>query len=407
MIRLADVQRARQRIRHSVRNTQLSRSRNLSEACGAEIYLKYENHQITGAYKERGALNKLLQLKPEERQKGVVSASAGNHAQAVAYHGQQLGIAVTLLMPKTTPKIKIANTRGHGAKVILHGENFDEAYEEARRLEAEEGLVFVHPFDDPYVIAGQGTLALELLEQEPELDAIVVPIGGGGLIAGIAAVVQSLSPHTRVYGVEAEVSASMRRSLDAGEPQVIEGARTLADGIQVKRPGEITFAMIQELVEDVVTVSEEELVRAVLFLLERDKTLVEGAGAAGAAALLAGRIPNIEGQRVATILCGGNIDLPVLDLIITRGLIMDHRLMRMTFRLPDRPGSLAELLQVIASSRGSVVEIQHHRIFTRSPYWEAKVTVTVETQNRDHGDEILETLTAAGFPPDELEDEEG
>ena len=286
MVTLPDVQAALGRIRDRIYLSPCARSETLSRLSGADAFLKLENLQMTGAYKERGALNKLLLLSPAERARGLIAASAGNHAQAVAYHGGRLGVATTIVMPETTPIMKVANTRAHGARIVLHGANYDEAYAEARRLERAEGLTFVHPFDDPQVIAGQGTIGLELLEQVPDLDAVVVPVGGGGLISGVAVALKEQRPGLRVIGVEAELIPCMKASIEAGQLVTLEPSSTLADGIAVKRPGELTFEHVQKYVDDIVTVSEEEIASAILYLLEKEKAVAEGAGAVSVAALM-------------------------------------------------------------------------------------------------------------------------
>jgi threonine dehydratase len=316
LVTLQDVQAARERIVDHVYQSPCARSETFSRAIGAHGFLKLENLQMTGAYKERGALNKLLTMPEAERSKGLVAASAGNHAQAVAYHAGRLGVSATIVMPEATPLLKVVNTRNHGARVVLHGASYDEAYAEARRLEQVEGLTFVHPFDDPAVIAGQGTIALELLEQVPDLDAVLVPVGGGGLISGMATALKARAPQVRVIGVETEVLPCMLASLEEGRLVTVEAATTEADGIAVKRAGELTFLHVQKLVDEIVTVSEEEIASAILYLLEKEKTVAEGAGAVAVAALLNHKVQGLEGRRVVALVSGGNIDVNVVARVI-------------------------------------------------------------------------------------------
>src|SRR3984957_7550949 len=305
MVTLSQIQAALGRVRQSIHVSPCTRSETFSELTGNSIYLKLENRQRTGAYKERGALNKLLSLTPEERSQGVIAASAGNHAQAVAYHASRLGIRARIVMPLATPLIKVSATRGYGAEVVLHGKNYDEAYEEALRLSARDHLAFVHPFNDDAVIAGQGTLGLELLEQHPDLEAVVVPIGGGGLIGGVGCALKETHPHIQVIGVQPARLPSVKVALSEGKPGTLPAAVTIADGIAVRRAGERTLPLIQKYVDDIVTVEEEEIANAVLLLLEREKTLAEGAGAAALAAVLNRKLP-LAGKRVAVLVCGGN-----------------------------------------------------------------------------------------------------
>src|SRR5512141_1074886 len=351
---------------------------------------------MTGAYKERGALNKLLTMPPPDRAKGLVAASAGNHAQAVAYHAGRLGVAATILMPEGTPLLKIANTKGYGARVVLHGTNYDEAYAEARRLEVAEGLTFVHPFDDPAIIAGQGTVALELLEQVPDLEAVLVPVGGGGLVSGVAVALKPLVPGVKVIGVETEVLPCMLASLDEGRPVTVEPANSLADGIAVKRPGDLTFRHVQQHVDEIVTVSEEEIASAILYLLEKEKTVVEGAGAVAVAALLNHKVTGIEGRRAIAVISGGNIDVNVVARVIERGLVRDGRLVRINVALQDRPGQLAKVSAVVATHRANVIEVHHSRAFS-DRFGDTTLQLTLETRGPDHVDEILRALRERGY----------
>jgi threonine dehydratase len=403
VIGLEDIEQARVRIGEVVVNTPCLLSRTFSEELGVQAWFKYETLQLTGAFKVRGAYNKIRALPRAEAGRGVITASAGNHAQGVAFSAAQVGVPSTIVMPRTTPLIKIENTRRLGGQVVLAGEIFDEAYEEARRLEAEQGLVFVHPFEDDQVIAGQGTLGLEILQQAPEAEALVVPIGGGGLISGIAAAVKETRPSVKVYGVQSEAAPAMAESFRAGRLVVCPAARSVADGITVKRPGERTFEYIQRYVDDVVTVSEDEIRAAIIRLLETGKTVTEGAAAAALAAVAAGRIPGLSGRRVVMLLSGSNIDIALLAHIIDRAMAESHRLVRFRTHVPDRPGALAELLTVIGRHGGNVVRIQHDRVFMHGGFWEAQVEVTLETRNQEHIGELKAALKERGYEVEQLD----
>jgi threonine dehydratase len=401
MVTLADVQAARGRIRDAVYLTPCARSEMLSRVSRCQAWLKLDHLQMTGAYKERGALNKLLTLGGPERARGLIAASAGNHAQAVAYHAGRLGVAATIVMPETTPIMKVANTRGHGARVVLHGSNYDEAYAEARRLEREEGMTFVHPFDDEVVIAGQGTVGLEVLEQVPELDAVVVPVGGGGLVSGIAAAVKALAPSVRVVGVQTEALPCMQAALENDEIVTLEAASTIADGIAVKRAGEITFEHVRRLVDEIVTVSEEEIASAILYLLEKEKSVVEGAGAVGVAAMMHHRLAGIEGKRICAVISGGNIDVNVIARVIERGLVKDGRLVRIDIKLLDKPGQLAKVSTVISHHKANVIEVHHSRAFTER-LGDTRLLLTLETRGPEHVEEILRALRERGYQVDRV-----
>jgi threonine dehydratase len=396
MVTLQDVQAALGRIRDRIYLSPCARSETLSRLTGTSAYLKLENLQMTGAYKERGALNKLLLLGDAERERGLIAASAGNHAQAVAYHAGRLGVKSTIVMPETTPIMKVANTRAHGARIVLHGASYDEAYAEARRLEQAEGLTFVHPFDDPHVIAGQGTIALEILEQEPETDAIVVPIGGGGLASGIGVAAKALKPAVKVIGVETEVLPSMLQALEAGRPVTLEAANTIADGIAVKRAGDLTLEHVKRWVDEIVTVSEEEIASAILYLLEREKTVVEGAGAVGVAALTQRKVRGLEGKRVVFVISGGNIDVNLVARVIERGLVKDGRLVRISVALHDKPGQLAKVSAIVANHRANVIEVHHTRAFAYR-FGDTTLQLTLETRGPEHVDEILRALRERGY----------
>jgi threonine dehydratase len=401
MVTLSDVQSALGRIRDRIYLSPCARSETLSRLSGTEAWLKLENLQMTGAYKERGALNKLLLLPQADRARGLIAASAGNHAQGVAYHGGRLGVATTIVMPETTPIMKVANTRAHGARIVLHGANYDEAYTEARRLEGSEGLTFIHPFDDPQIIAGQGTIGLELLDQVPDLDAVLVPVGGGGLISGVAVALKERRPSIRVIGVEAEVIPCMKAAVEAGRLVTLEPSSTLADGIAVKRAGELTFAHVQRFVDEMVTVSEEEIASAILYLLEKEKAVVEGAGAVAVAALMNRRLAGLEGRRVAAIISGGNIDVNLIARIIERGLVKDGRLVRVSVNLLDKPGQLAVVSTIIAGARANVIEVHHTRAFA-SRFGGTTLQLTLETRGTEHVEEILAALRAEGYTVDQL-----
>ena len=397
MVSKHDIALSRERIGRLVALTPCTRSAVFGELTGAEVFLKFENLQMTGSFKERGAANKLLSLSDEEKACGAITASAGNHAQGVAYHAGRLGIPATIVMPQHTPLIKVTRTRGFGAEVVLAGSNFDEAYAEARRLQEEKRQTFVHPFDDPAVIAGQGTIALELLEQMPEPEVVVVPVGGGGLIAGIATALKETLPRVRVVGVNCAAFGSMKASVDAGEVVTVEGGRTIADGIAVKRPGELTFRHVQRYVDDVVTVTEEEIANAILLLLEKEKTVTEGAGATALAALLHGHVGGVSGKRTAVILSGGNIDVTLLSRIIERGLVKEGRLVRLVVTVDDRPGGLAGLAKVVAEAGANVIEIHHDRAFGMAAMGETEIELTLETRGHQHVADVRERLARAGY----------
>ena len=364
-----DIRAAHERIRDSIIRTPMQKSRTLSEIIGAEVWLKFENLQFTAAYKERCALNKLLQLTDEERARGVVAASAGNHAQAVAYHGKRLGIPVTIVMPVGTPTVKVTQTEDHGAQVILHGELVDDAFAYARKLEQEDGYVFVHAFDDPQIIAGQGTVAIEMLDEAPDLDMLVVPIGGGGLMSGVSIAARSIKPDIELVGVEAELYPSMKCEIEGSNLPL--GGDTLAEGIAVKRPGHLTSRILADHKVDIALVPERDLERAVAMLVSIEKSVVEGAGAAGLAALLA-EPERFAGKKVGTILCGGNIDTHLLANVLVRHLVRCGRIARLRIAAQDRPGALAAITAKFEDAGVNIIEINHSRIFTRLP---AKDTV--------------------------------
>jgi threonine dehydratase len=393
---VAAVEAARSRLQGAVYETPCAYSQTLSELTGTRCFVKLENLQMTGSFKERGAATLLFQLDASERRRGVVAASAGNHGLAVAFHAARLGIPATIVMPTYAPLVKVASARRYGAEVILHGANYDEAYEQAQAVVAERDAVFVHPFDDARVVAGQGTLGLELLEQVEALDAVIVPVGGGGLIAGVALAIKARRPDVRVIGVQAAAVPAMERALAAAERVRVPAGATIADGIAVRQVGAVTYALASRLVDGVVTVDEEELANAVLLLLEIEKTVVEGAGAAPLAALL-NRQLGLAGGRVALVLSGGNIDVTMLARIIERGLVKDGRLVRLGVALQDRPGALARLTAQIAEERANILQIEHDRAFSRQPIGSTEVELTLETSGRKQIDAIKQRLEAAGY----------
>jgi threonine dehydratase len=389
-----DIKAAAERIRGSVIRTPMLVSRTLSEIIGAEVWLKFENLQFTAAYKERGALNKLLQLTGEERSRGVIAASAGNHAQAVAYHAKRLGIPATIVMPQTTPTVKVTQTAGHGAEVVLHGDMFDDAYARARELALEKGYVFVHPFDDPQIIAGAGTVALEMLEDAPDLDTIVVPIGGGGLMSGVSIASRATKPDIELIGVEAELYPSMKCAIEGCRMPL--GGDTLAEGIAVKQPGELTSRILSDHGVGVALVSERDLEGAVAMLVGIEKTVVEGAGAAGLAAMLADP-QRFAGKKVATILCGGNIDTHLLSNVLVRDLVRQGRIARLHVAAHDQPGALAAITAKVFEAGVNVIEINHSRIFTRLPAKDTMIEVECEARDPQSIDDVVARLEAAGF----------
>jgi threonine dehydratase len=389
-----DIRAAVGRIEGSVIRTPMLVSRTLSEVIGAEVWLKFENLQFTAAYKERGALNKLLQLSAEERSRGVIAASAGNHAQAVAYHAKRLGIPAVIVMPATTPTVKVTQTAGHGAQVVLHGDMFDDANAKARELTLEKGYTFIPPFDDPQIIAGAGTVALEMLEDAPDIDVLVIPIGGGGLMSGVSIAARALKPQIELIGVEAELYPSMKCAIQGCHLPL--GGDTLAEGIAVKQPGELTSRILKDLVNDVVLVSERDLESAVAMLVGIEKTVVEGAGAAGLAALLADR-ERFAGKKVATILCGGNIDTHLLANVLVRDLVRQGRIARLHVAAHDQPGALAAITAKVYEAGVNVIEINHSRIFTRLPAKDTMIEVECEARDAQAIDDVVARLEAAGF----------
>jgi threonine dehydratase len=393
-VTIEDVRTAHERIRDSIVRTPTFISKTLSELTGATVYLKFENLQFTAAYKERGALNTLLQLDEAARAKGVIAASAGNHAQGLAYHAHRLGIPATIVMPTNTPIVKVTQTEGHGAKVVLEGDTFDAAYAHARQLEQECGFTFVHPFDDARVIAGQGTVAVEMLEDVPSIDTFLTPIGGGGLISGMAVVAAAADHPIEVVGVEAELYPSMYNRING--TQYPCAGDTLAEGIAVKEPGGITSAMVRQLVNEIVLVSERSLEQAVSLLLQIEKSVVEGAGAAGLAALLE-HPERFKGKTVGVVLCGGNIDTRLLANVLLRDLARSGRLARLRIRLQDQPGALFNVVRIFSDQRVNIIEVYHQRVFTTLPAKGLITDIECEARDRAHLDRLVAALKAADY----------
>ncbi len=398
LVTFEEIQAAQQRIRDAIYVSPCPESENLSQRTGATVHLKMENLQRTGSFKERGASNKLEQLAERGETNGVIAASAGNHAQAVAYHGTRLGIDSTIVMPEPTPLVKVTRTRRYGAEVVLEGSNYDEAYTHACQLADRRGLTFVHPFDDRDVVAGQGTIGLELLEQNPYLDVVVCSVGGGGLISGVAAAVKETNPQIRVIGVEPESLPSMQSALKKHRPVEVPEGQTIADGISVRRVGDLTCATADKYVDEMVTVSEQEIANAILVLLEEEKTVAEGAGAAPVAALLADKISGIDGEEVFPIISGGNIDVNVISKIIDRGLAAAGRIFRLDLQIRDVPGSLADVLTRLAELDANVLEVYHDRTFAGdSTIGVTNVELKLETRGREHIERIREHLEEEGY----------
>ncbi len=396
-VTIDDIRSAAGRIAGAVYRSPCPYSLSLSRLCGAEIYCKLDHLQMTGSFKERGARNKLELLDEVQRRRGVIAASAGNHALGLAYHGRELGIPVTVVMPRWAPMVKVANCREFGASVIQHGEAYDEARTHALELSQGRGLTFVPGFDDPAVIAGAGTVGLEIIEDMPDLDAVIVPVGGGGLIAGIATAVKAVKPSVRVIGVEPHNAPTLHESLRVGELRKIPTTPTLADGLAVAEAGRMCFEIARRLVDEIILVDEGQIARAVLKLLELEKMVVEGAGAVSLAGAVQAKQLGLDGRKVALVLCGGNIDLTMLSRVIDRGLAVDGRLCRVDCRISDRPGGLARLTAVLASTGASVKEVSHDRHFAPADVAWVKVSCVLETRNHDHIRQVLATLSEQGI----------
>ena len=394
LLTLDDVRAAAARIEGAVVRTPMQRSQTLSEITGADIWLKFENHQFTAAYKERGALNALLHLSDEQKARGVIAASAGNHSQGLSYHGRRLRVPVTIVMPQTTPSVKVMQTESVGGQVVLHGETFDEAYAHARELEQERGLTFVHPFDDPLVAAGQGTVALEMLAEKDDFDCLVVPIGGGGLMSGMATVAKAMKPEIEMVGVQAELFPSMYSAVTGDERPC--GGDTLAEGIAVKAPGQFTRQIIAELVDEVLLVKEPKLEHSVSLLLQIEKTVVEGAGAAGLAAVLSNP-ERFAGKTIGLVLCGGNIDTRLLANVLLRDLARSGRLARLQIVLQDRPGALFRVMSEFHAHNVNIIEIYHQRIFTTLPAKGLTAEIECEARDGEQIDRLVDNLRAKGY----------
>lgn len=397
MVTLEAIRAARERIAGQVVLTPCTPSVPFGELFGGRAWFKFENLQRTGSFKERGALNRMLAIPEAERPRGVIAASAGNHAQGVAYHAGRLGIPATIVMPERTPLVKVSATEGFGARVVMHGTVYDEAMAEALRIREAEGQTWIHPFDDPAVIAGQGTIGLELLEQCPEMEVVVVGVGGGGIISGIAAAVKAVRPEVRVVGVESAALPAALRAREAGKVVTIPPAETIADGIAVRRIGDQTFRHLERWVDDLVTVGEEEIAAGVLLLLEREKTVAEPACAAAVAAVVGGHVPDLRGRNVVMVLSGGNIDVSLMSRIIERGLVQDGRLTHLSVRVRDRPGALAALTALLGETGANVQRLGHTRGTADLWVTEAEIDLTLETRGREHVEEIVARLGAAGY----------
>lgn len=399
---IADIWQAYKFLKPIIHHTTLAPSRTMQDMTGADVYLKAEHMQRGGSFKVRGAAYMISRLNDKQRQAGVIAASAGNHAQGVAIAATQHGIPCTIVMPENAPLAKVTATQGYGATVVLHGPTYDDAYQRCLELQQASGATYVHAFDDPDVIAGQGTLGLEMLNDLPDADAIVVPIGGGGLISGIAIAARALKPDITIIGVQAAGAASSRASLDAGELLTLPAITTIADGIAVKRPGALTYSIIEKLVDDVVLVKDEAIINAVLLLMERCKMLVEGAGAAGLAALLSGAI-QLKGKKVLVPLTGGNIDINLVSRFIEHGLASAGRYFVIHTRLTDRPGELMRMLNIIAEMRINVIDVRHQRISSRLPIMQREETITLETRDHAQCEDLLRRLRADGYMVEEAQ----
>ncbi|MHB1682743.1 MAG: threonine ammonia-lyase [Bacilli bacterium] len=395
-ITLSAIREARERLHKVIERTPLDYSQTLSQLTGNHIYLKLENMQRTGSFKIRGAYNKISTLAEQERKAGVIAASAGNHAQGVAYAARMLGIPCVIVMPESASLSKVEATRGYGAQIVLHGQSYDDAYAKACELRDDTGMTFIHAFDDEHIITGQGTLGLELLEQLPDLDAIVVPIGGGGLIAGITIAAKTINPAIQIYGVEASGAACFRTSLDRHELTTLHSVSTIADGIAVKRPGALPWETVREALDDVWLVEDEDIARAMVLLLERSKVVSEGASAAAVAAVMRGNLPH-HGKHVAVVLSGGNVDVMLLSRIIEHGLVAAGRHVRFVTTVPDRPGSLASLVSAVAQAGANVVSIEHHRLGQALVLGQVEVELAAETRNEAHIQELCARFRTLGY----------
>ena len=403
-VTLNDVKAAHGKIREHVNLSPCNLSPRLSSQLGCKLHLKMENLQRTGAYKDRGAMNAVLNLDDAHKKAGVIAASAGNHAQGLAFAAQHNKVHATIVMPESAPIAKVLGTERYGAEVVLHGDGYDDAFQRATELQKEKGYTFVHAFDDPMVIAGQGTVGLELLEQNPYLEVFVVPIGGGGLAAGMGIALKEVNPRLRIVGVQAETIASMKASVEAGKIVTVSGS-TIADGIAVARPGNYTFPIVQKYVDEIVTVSEDEIAQAVLLLLESEKTVTEGAGAAGVAAVLNRKIAGIDGKQVCVVLTGGNIDTTFLSKILIRGMARDGKLAKLLVVVPDRPDSIARIAGMAAEQQVHILDIRHRRAFSSAAYRETELELLVETRGPEQSEIFVRAMTAQGYRAQSVEPE--
>lgn len=397
MVGLPEIEAARAKLRGITVNTPLLASDRLSEDVGGQIFIKAENTQRAGSFKLRGAYNKMVALSVDERARGVIAHSAGNHAQGVALAARLLGIRATVVMPEYAPLAKVAATKRYGAEVVLHGKSFDDAGDYARQLQEEHGYTYVHAFDDPLIVAGQGTLGLEILDALPDVGTIIVPIGGGGLIGGLSIAVRARKPNTRIVGVQAEGCSSVRMSLAAGKPVVVPEARTIADGIAVKKPGEITLPLIRDLVDEVVTVDDEEIARGIVYTLQNMRLVAEGAGAVGVAALLAEKVRPRADEQVCVAVCGGNIDANFLARVIEQVLVKQGRYIVLHTSVPDRPGNLARMLEHVAASGANVIDINHRRAAWQVPVDRTGIEMILEVRDEAHGQHVVQCLERAGY----------
>ena len=396
MLTLKEFKEARGVLSGVIRNTSLVYSPAFSKATGNQIYIKPENMQVTGAYKIRGAYYKISTLSDEEKARGLVTASAGNHAQGVAYAAQAAGVSATIVMPTTTPLVKVNNTKDYGAKVVLHGETFDDAAELAAKLSEEEGLTYVHPFNDPAIATGQGTISYEIFQDLPDVDVILVPIGGGGLATGVSTLAKLLNPNVTVIGVEPSGAASMKASLDAGHVVTLDRVETIADGVAVKTPGDQIFPYIQKNIDDIITIPDDELVDAFLDVMEKHKMVVENAGLLTVAAL---KHLDMEGKNVVSVLSGGNMDVITMSSIVQHGLIQRDRIFSVSVLLPDKPGELARVAQTVADVQGNIIKLEHNQFVSTNRNAAVELRITMEAFGTDHKKKILDTLDKAGFRP--------
>jgi threonine dehydratase len=395
-VTIDDIRAAAARFDATVRRTPMLPFSTLSTALGADVWLKAENLQHTGSFKIRGAANRIAALSDDERRRGVIAASAGNHAQGVAVAATARGIHATIVMPRATPLAKVEATRDYGAEIVLHGDSYEDAHAESDRIAAERGLVVIPGFDDPLIVAGQGTVALEIITDMPDVDVVVVPVGGGGLAAGIGVATRALAPRARVIGIQVEAATGAKRSLDAGHVVCVAPSPTIAEGIAIAGPGEVTFPLLQRCLDDVVVVSEDEVAQAMVLLLERSKLVIEGAGAVGVAALLARKI-DVAGKHLAVVLSGGNVDINMVARVVEHGLTHAGRYLTFTARVDDRPGQLSMLLSVIAQAGANVLTVSHQRFGIDIPVGRVQVALLLEVRNRDHADDVRQVLERAGF----------